>query len=399
MGQAGSLDPTFGTNGIVITPNTGTAAAMALQSDGKIVVAGSVIGGPNFTELGLARYNTNGSLDSSFGNGGIVTNADSPAFALALQSNGKILVGSLAGFGFTVLRYNANGTLDATFGTNGTATVQPFGEFFFTPVTGGIVALPDGKILAAVTGGFSGGVMVRLLANGQLDTSFGANGAGAVQLVANAQSIALLPGGKILVSTNVGSVLAARYTSSGGLDTSFGVSGQIPNLGGNAIIPITNGEFIGVGTIVTAPEPPPASNNTQGFSVVRYNPRGVIDGIFGANGGAATAFPPNTYSVALAVAVQSNGEIVVGGETVADNPAFVSGQPISFALARYTANGQLDTTFGTGGLVTTAVGNALTFVSALAIQSDGKVLALGSNTPNEFGQPDPGFTLVRYLAQ
>jgi len=398
MAQAGSLDPTFGNNGIVITPNTGTAAAMALQSDGKIVVAGSVIGssGPG---LGLARYTANGDLDSSFGTGGVVSNSDAPAFAVALQPDGKILVGSVSGFGFAVLRYNTNGTPDTSFGTNGTATAQPFNELFFSPATGGIGVLSDGKILAAVTGGFGGGFMARFTSTGQLDTSFGANGAGAVELVATVEGLSLLPGGNILVSTNAGSVLAAVYTSAGALDTSFGIGGQIPDVGGETIIPLSNGEFIAAGSVITAPEPPPAVNSTQGFDVVRYTSSGIVDGTFGTHGGAVTTFPPNTYSVAFAVAIQSNGEIVVGGETAADNPAFVFDEARSFALARYTASGQLDTSFGSNGLVTTAVGNSLTFCSALAIQSDGKIVALGTNTPNDDGFPDPGFTLARYLSQ
>ena len=397
MAQAGSLDPTFGKNGIVITPNTDAAAAMAIQSDGKIVLAGSVIDSQGFPELGLARYTSNGDLDSSFGTGGIVSNPDAPAFALALQSNGKILIGTIASLGFAVLRLNTDGSLDTTFGTDGTASFRPFGDLFFSPLTGGIAVLSDGKILVAAAGGFGGGVMARLLPNGQVDTSFGADGAGAVQLLNAPGSVALLPGGKILVSTTVGVSLAARYTSTGALDTSFGVSGQVADLGGNAIIPLTNGEFVAVGSLVTETAPPPAPNNTQGFSVVGYNAKGVIEPKFGTNGAAVTTFPSNTYSLAFAVAVQSNGDIFAGGETAPSNPALGGTGPIDFALARYTSSGQLDTTFGTDGLVTTDVGNS-TFITALAIQSDGKILALGSNA-NPAGESNPGFTLARYLAQ
>jgi uncharacterized delta-60 repeat protein len=397
MAQAGSLDPTFGKNGIVITPNTDTAAAIALQSDGKIVVAGSVIGSNGFPELGLARYTSSGDLDSSFGTAGIVSNSDAPAFAVAVQSNGQILVGTIASLGFAVLRFNSDGSLDTTFGTNGTASFRPFEDLFFSPLTGGIVVLSDGKILVAAEGGFGGGVMVRLLANGQLDASFGAGGAGAVQLLNAPGTVALLPSGKILVSTIVGVSLAARYTSTGALDASFGVSGQVADLGGNAIIPLTNGEFVAVGSLVTETAPPPAPNNTQGFSVVLYNPKGVIDTTFGTNGAAVTTFPPNTYSAAFAVAVQSNGEIVAGGETAPEAPGFGGPGPVDFAVARYTTTGQLDTTFGSAGLVTTDAGNS-TFITALAIQSDGKILALGGNA-NPAGESNPGFTLARYLAQ
>jgi uncharacterized delta-60 repeat protein len=397
MAQAGSLDPTFGKNGIVITPNTDTAAAMAIQSDGNIVVAGSVIGSNGFPELGLARYTSSGDLDSSFGTGGIVSNPDAPAFALTIQSNGQILVGSIAGLGFAVLRFNTNGALDTTFGTDGTASFRPFEDLFFSPLTGGIAVLSDGKILVAAAGGFGGGVMVRLLSDGQVDTSFGADGAGAVQLLNAPGTVALLPGGKILVSTTVGVSLAARYTSTGALDTSFGVSGQVADLGGNAIIPLTNGEFVAVGSLVTETAPPPAPNNTQGFSVVLYNSKGIIDTTFGTNGATVTTFPPSTYSAAFAVAAQSNGEIVAGGETAPEAPGFAGPGPVDFALARYTTTGQLDATFGSAGLVTTDAGNS-TFITALAIQSDGKILALGGNA-NPASEANPGFTLARYIAQ
>src|SRR5215472_11312168 len=133
MAQAGSLDPTFGNNGIVTTANT-VANGAALQSDGKIVVAGSVANAQNFQQGGLLRYTSNGVLDSGFGTGGKVlmavgtTNAGA-AFAVAIQPDGKIVTAAPDGIQLTVFRFNTNGTVDSTFGTGGSVAITAAGIF------------------------------------------------------------------------------------------------------------------------------------------------------------------------------------------------------------------------------------------------------------------------------
>jgi uncharacterized delta-60 repeat protein len=142
-------------------------------------------------------------------------------------------------------------------------------------------------------------------------------------------------------------------------------------------------------------------NIPLGFVVTRYNSDGTIDTTFGTRGAVVTNFPGEGFSAVAALAVQSNGDIVAAGVTEAKNPAF-GGGPSDFALARYTPNGLLDTTFGKNGRVTTAFGTNggnLAAVSALAIQSDGKIVAVGFDAPLQFGHPSNGFTLARYLAQ
>src|SRR5207237_5157203 len=144
MGQAGSLDPLFGNNGIVTTANTGANAA-ALQSDGKIVVAGSTGTQPNSQQPGLLRYNTNGTLDPNFGTGGEVTiggtNAG-PAFAVAIQTDGKILTAAPGSLRLKVFRFNTNGNPDNTFGTNGVVTIQAAG-LFLPPASEGMAVQRD----------------------------------------------------------------------------------------------------------------------------------------------------------------------------------------------------------------------------------------------------------------
>src|SRR3981081_4145556 len=176
MAQAGALDPTFGNGGIATTPNTNTGCgqvvncAMAIQSDGKIVVAGGAAANNGAPELALARYNTNGALDSSFGSGGLAVFAESnggPAFGVAIQTDGKIITAAPTSLRLDIFRYNTNGTLDTTFGTGGILSTRAPG-LLGGSATGGIAVQPDGKILVAV-----GGALLRLLTNGQFDSSFG----------------------------------------------------------------------------------------------------------------------------------------------------------------------------------------------------------------------------------
>src|SRR5215467_4643215 len=154
MAQAGSLDPTFGTNGIVTTANT-VADAAALQSDGKIVVAGSIANSQNFQQGGLLRYTSNGVLDSGFGTGGKVSMAvgsteAGAAFAVAVQADGKIVTAAPDGIQLTVFRFNANGTPDNAFGTNGSAAITAAG-IFLGPASGGMALQSDGKIVIVTT--------------------------------------------------------------------------------------------------------------------------------------------------------------------------------------------------------------------------------------------------------
>jgi uncharacterized delta-60 repeat protein len=134
MAQAGQLDPTFG-NGGKVTTSFGSvdvsnlASAAALQSDGKIVVAGT--SGAAFA-LTLVRYNTDGTLDTAFGTGGIATDRISDvsqAFGVAVPADGKIVVVGFVNTGASggaVVRFNANGTLDTGFGQSGVVqTVTP----------------------------------------------------------------------------------------------------------------------------------------------------------------------------------------------------------------------------------------------------------------------------------
>jgi uncharacterized delta-60 repeat protein len=406
--QAGQLDPTFGTNGIFTTQFTTIGAtianAMTLQSDGKILAAGSVPSS-SFESVGLLRLNTNGTLDTTFGTGGIVSNSFGvefvQAYGIAVLPNGKIVVAAEGITGGSIGRFNSDGSVDTTFGVNGFAISNDNG----VNAAGGaavMAVLPDGKII--VTGDAN---MARYTADGELDTTFGTDGiASMVGLYAT--GIAVQPNGKMLITTgssaprtppevaptlpfpSVGAI--ARYNPNGSLDASFGTLGQsacVTSVAG--IAPTSDGKIVVAGIITSELM---VGGNATGFGLVRYNSNGSIDASFGSHGGVITGFPPTAAGFALAV--QTNDDIVVAGETAGGTP---QNPTASLALARYTSAGALDPTFGTGGKVITTLGNNdYSWVAALALQTDGKIVAVGNNGITG-GQFVDNFIVARYLGQ
>lgn len=202
-------------------PTTAIARAVAVQSDAKIVVAGGLGAGQS---IGLVRYNTNGTLDGSFGHNGIAlanipNNILSSAMGVAIQTDGKIvaggtvytLTGANAFIGLGVVRFNTNGSLNSGFGAAGVVATLPLHA---SRCGGGPVALqPDGKILLAGERSIGSGanaanfsVVIRLNTNGSLDSSFG--NAGASVVAAAPSAMVLQSDGKILVASG-GSV--SRY--------------------------------------------------------------------------------------------------------------------------------------------------------------------------------------------
>jgi uncharacterized delta-60 repeat protein len=400
--QAGQLDPTFGQGGIVTTDfanqtgqsNIAAANAVTIQPDGKILVCGGAPTTTGFPTAAVARYNTDGSLDTGFGTAGIaVTPKVASLAAIALQTDGKIVaIGSGPSTTIDVVRYSPNGSLDPTFGKGGIAEFVALIE-----VTGGVVVQPDGKIVVADR------TMFRLLPEGQVDSSFG-TGTGRLAGF-NPTALALLPSGKILVSSALAfatsgfqnSGFVSRYNSDGTLDTGFGINGQLATAGpADAMVLLGTGEFlIGGGLISNLAQLSDAFQPSTGFAVSRYFGMGATDAKFATHGGVLTALAGFPTIVTSGLGVQSSGDIVVLGTAIASSIV-----PHVFALVRYTPTGQLDTTFGTNGTVTTSFGNIFVNATALAIQSDGKIVAVGSFTTTEnHGLFDTGFKLTRYLGQ
>ena len=342
-----------------------------------------------------------------------------PVVAVVIQPDGKIVAAATGFLGGAVGRFNSDGSVDTTFGNGGFAVSKSLDS---QPGISSALALQaDGKIL--VTGA---DLIGRYTSEGQLDTTFGSSGIAALNS-AIATAIALQSDGKILVTTGSGAPTElfssqylpspqagaiARYNTNGSLDTNFGISGQAACVASAPAIAIqSNGKIVVAGAITSKlitlllSDGVTVADNQTGFGLVRYNSNGSVDTTFNPGGGIGTgggiitgfgsSFPAGS---AFALAIQSNGEIVVAGQAGNGNQQFTSS---SFVLARYTSTGHLDTTFGSNGTVITTLSQGhISFVSALVLQSDGKIVAAGNTgTPAQPGSYLNNFAVARYLAQ
>jgi uncharacterized delta-60 repeat protein len=358
------LDPTFGTGGIVTTalPNFSDNPQVLgdlLQPNGDIIAYGT---GPANNTLFLVRYTPSGSLDTSFGNAGIVENATmggSPK--AALQANGQIVV---VGSG-QLVRYESNGSLDTTFGSNGIVTLpsnfvtrDAFGGAF----AGVLIQPSNGDI---VIGGSSGSdfALVAYTPNGSLDTTFGTGGEVLTPGGGRFTTLALdnsdvLAGGVIQPGVS-GAV--ARYTPSGSLDTTFGSSGIVTTpMAVRSLVVQPSGQIVAVGT----------GGGTHGaWTLARYNPDGTLDSTFG-HGGVVTSNPDGN-DVATGAVLESDGLIVVVG---LGNTEFAE-------LGVYNPNGNPDVTFGTAGFVVTQFWSAPNYYAGdgLVIQPNGDLVIASSD--------------------
>lgn len=318
----GSPDTSFGNGGALTTSfggNFAAASALMLQPDGKIVVAGTVDFNPDVPGSGLdfalARYNSNGTLDGSFGKGGKVVfdffGSFDQANSAALQPDGKIIVVGSASYdsanrdiGFALARFNTDGSIDFGFGTGGKQITDFFGA---GAKANGVVLQPDGKFVVAGT----------------------------------ASDSATRP-----VATDVA---LARYNPDGSLDPAFGTGGEtaipFPDSAteqGNALTLLPDGKIIVAGTAFKTFATPPD------FALVRYNADGSLDGI-------KTTDVVGGTDEALAIAIQSDGKAVLAGRSFRSN--------FDLTLARYitaVAPSTGDTTPPTAPTGLTATFNATT---------------------------------------
>jgi uncharacterized delta-60 repeat protein len=405
----GDLDPAFGSGGKVTTmfpPGGAEAYSVALQPDGRIVAAGYAAQATT-SSVALARYNSDGSLDSSFGSSGLVT-TDFPGFgtvvgrSVAVQADGRILVAGNtymvyqmdAGARFALARYNSDGSLDTSFGDSGVLTTAFPG--FSGAVGYGVAVQPDGRIVVAglVSTGNQGVFgLARYTPDGSLDSSFGTGGLVTTAFggYSGAYSVALQADGRIVAAGDAGYIFAlARYNSDGSLDSSFGSSGRVTAMVGGmyhysyawSVAVQPDGRILAGGTSYN-------SSAQAQFGLARFTATGSPDSSFGGNGQVTTSFGGSTQG-AYSVAVQTNGRILAAGYTNGS----ASGTSYRFALARYDSNGSLDTSFGTGGKVTTSFGGYPNLAYGAAVQSDGQIVVAGYA---EITSHDPyGFALARY---
>jgi uncharacterized delta-60 repeat protein len=386
-GAPGDLDPSFGTGGIARPGDAVSAAnAMVLQADGRIVLAGSTAG--TGFDWRLTRLNPDGLPDAGFGTGGVVTTDFGGDYdianAVALQPDGRIVVAGTEGASsgidrdFAVARYNPDGSLDTGFGAGGRVTVSlaagPDDPF-------GVVVQPDGRIVVAGIAAGDFGVL-RLNADGTFDASFGSGGSVRTDVAPQdyVRAVVVQPDGRIVVGGGSGSGASGtfslvRHLTDGSLDPTFGPGGVVrtdvaPGLEFiYAMARQPDGRIVVTGP-VTALD----------FAVARYEPDGDLDPTFGFGGIVLTDFAGG-FDIPSAIAVQPDGRIVVAGSA-----GGASGGAEDFALARYLPGGTLDPSFGTGGKVTTNTSGGSDVANALALQRDGRILAAGSR-----------FDVVRYL--
>jgi uncharacterized delta-60 repeat protein len=367
----GDLDPTFSGDGLQTTDFGGGAygSDVAVQANdgtinaGKIVVVGSA--GGNFA---LARYNADGSLDRSFGTDGEQTTdfggASDVARGVAVQADGRIVaVGGGGGAGFAVARYNIDGSLDSSFGTDGKLTTDFGGAGYGADVA----VQADGKIVA-VGGGGGGFAVARYKTDGSLDSSFDGDGKQTEFAGGWATAVALQGDGKIVAAGSAPGddvdFALARYNADGSLDSSFDGDGKqltaIPwnsqdTLSDVAIQP--DG-----GLVVVGADSEPNICGCTDLVVAQYTPDGAADGF------ALTSV--SGFDSGAAVALQPDGKIVVAGSALTDSQG-------DFLLARYDAIGAPDATFAADGIQITDFGGA-DGAGGVALQPDGKIVVAGS---------------------
>ncbi len=415
---AGQLDTTFNSTGMVLTDfhnsSQDRGAAVVLDSSGRIVVAGFTDAVDARGDFAVARYNADGSLDTTFGsNGKVVTDfgGSDSATGIAIDSSGRILVvGSTdaqAKHSFcrewALARYNSDGTLDTSFGTNGLVITDFSGSGASEDEAAAVTTDANGNVVVAGRSD-SGGknwdfAVARYTPSGSLDTTFGSGGKVLTDFGASGidigLAVALDSNGRIVVAgvtepSGAGQFALARYDASGNLDSTFGSGGLVVTSfnddddGATALRIDSQGKILAAGHSGTF--------SSHDFALVRYNPSdGSLDKTFGFEGTQTTDFGGD--DIALGVALDSQGRIVAIGSTEVAN----SLQP-SFALARYTPTGILDTTFGNGGLVVTNFGsNVYNSANGVAIDNQDRIIAAGQSAPDINTVGD--FALARYKGE
>jgi uncharacterized delta-60 repeat protein len=400
LAAQGDLDINFGVSGKVTTDIGGDdfIQDMVTLPDGRLVVVGFT--GSSFGEkFTLACYTANGSLDPNFGQGGIVitqiTQTDR-AVAVTTQGN-KIIV---LGYSFTLdqqkffslARYDANGNLDPSFGNGGIVLTNIPGNVNETP-TDVAVQNEDGRIVVVGTipGNNSNAIAIRYLADGNMDASFGIGGIREISFQSgdSQASAVAIHNGKIIIGGKLnGKFLLMRLLQDGFNDPFFNVSGYItlsfPNSSSSTLSAIAvqaDGKIVLAGTAFYP-------NVLPDFALARVSSSGFIDGNFGNLGRVVTDFD-GFFDTGLDVTLQANGKIIVVGST--SNP---SNGTNSFGVARYNQNGSLDQGFQDGGKIRTPFNDAPT-AEAVIVKNDGNIVVAGHFINPANNKHD--FALVSYL--
>jgi uncharacterized delta-60 repeat protein len=388
--EEGDLDPTFDTDGIVTTPLSTTgdlAYAVTVQPDGRIVAVGYASNGSN-VDFAVVRYRRDGSLDPTFDHDGIVTTpigtGDDYAKGVAIQSDGKIIVAGYAdgpsNRDVALARYKSNGSLDPTFDQDG-IVLQALSSY--DDVVRGMALMRDGRI---VVGGYSYNgssndfMAARFKPSGALDSTFDGDGFAMQSITSGSDvgnAVAVQPDGRVLVAGNTptgqgGDMTVVRFTTKGALDTQFGTGGVFTEDVNDSPDSADSMALLPNGKIVVG-------GQSEGWlTVIRISSNGTAEPGWEAQIRRDFASSPNDFAGALAV--QPDGRIVAAGGLYEGGYALM--------VARFLPNGEIDTSISNLGWVSRTNGAWVAF--GVALQQDGKIVTAGYT--DDGSQTDMGLT-------
>jgi uncharacterized delta-60 repeat protein len=431
---AGDLDPSFGAGGTdgpgIVSTNLApgstaqpadSAQAVVIDANGRILAGGFTDpGNLAGSDFALARYNPDGTLDTTFGGGdGIVTTdlGDSDVIqSIALTPDGHIVAVGTTGTGsfsdWAVVRYNADGTIDTTFGAGG----GDGDGIVITDFAGradsanGVAVDANNRIVVTgtATDNTSDIAVVRYNPNGTLDASFGAGGDDGDGVVivdflggADTGSEVKVQGDNRIIVVAASAPPAGyrrfvllRFNENGSPDTTFGAAGAATaDFGGTAfakdVALIPGGGYV-VGGLVDLP----GGAATTDFAVAKFNANGSLDTSFGAGGRSVAQNVSGLVTAHYGLARQDDGKLLFGGLRYFPGPP----ESTAFGLTRFNPDGTLDTNFGTVGTVTTTVPEASRSAGAdVALQGDGRIVMVGEATPSSPTGAASNFVVIRYL--
>ena len=345
--SGGALDTTFSGDGTLTTDfSNGSDAAneVAVQGDGKIIAAGLTNPG-NGANFALARYHPNGSLDTSFSTDGLVTTSFTPRSdsiqGVLILDDGDIVAAGIAGYltanaKFALARYNSNGRLDTSFGGDGKVMTDFTSTY---DAAFGIALQADGKFVVAGSAGDPNGrfALARYEPDGGLDNTFGGDGRVMTDFTSKfdeALGIVIQGDGKIVLGGGAGfngvnpKFAAARYNLDGSLDMTFHGDGKVTTDFTSQTDFGSDVRLQADGKIVLGGEA--GADGTNGrFALVRYDPNGSLDPTFNSDGRVTTDFTA-ARDGAVGVEIQPDGNILAAGGAAFDR------RDTNFALARYS---------------------------------------------------------------
>lgn len=407
-GTAGMVDTSFA-GGAFLAPvgsSEDYAYAMAVQPDGKLLVAGSSASNQG-TRIAVVRWLRDGSLDASFGVDGkaivAIGTRDDAARAIAVQPDGRIVVAGLsyqgtADYDFALLRLMPDGTPDASFGDQGRVLTDFGGD---SDRAFALALMPDGRIVAGgqtnVQRGSTGVdfALARYSATGQLDTSFGQGGLVVAPTLPGStsdriQGLALQTvdgSARLLAVGGDGDFTVARFNDNGSLDAGFGQGGIAAGLFGVSIGSAYAVSVLPEGGAVVA------GHAGHDFAAVRLTAQGQLDASFGParDGRFVHAMASANWDEATSVARQADGRLLLGGWVYRG-----AGTAGDFGVLRLAADGTLDTSFGQAGVMTHGVaGDKTDMGRAMVLQPDERIPTTRALVAGEAQDTNRDFALMR----